>query len=124
MSPRGRLQLAREFGDHAGSLGDPHHFGVVVASGTVGHAKPHPQIFRIASERLGVDVEAALYVGDSVEYDVAGAGAAGMDVVLVDREDEHEAEPRIRTLSQLAISSNEIDGRQAGSDAGFRGGGL
>ena len=34
---------------------------------------------------MGVSPREALYVGDSVEHDVAGARAAGMDVVLLDR---------------------------------------
>jgi putative hydrolase of the HAD superfamily len=83
-------------------VGIRQHFAVVVASGVVGYAKPHPRVFRIAAERLGIAPHRILYVGDSVEYDVVGAGAAGMDAVLLDRSGRHEAhKPRIRTLSQL-----------------------
>ena len=78
------------------------HFPVIVASAVVGYAKPHPHIFRIAAGRLGSDPHGALFVGDSVEHDVVGANAAGMDVVLLDRADRHHShEPRIRSLSQL-----------------------
>jgi len=78
------------------------YFPVVVGSGNVGYAKPHPQIFKIAAERLGVDLREALYIGDSVEFDVAGARAAGMDVVLLDRDDRCPShKPRILSLAQL-----------------------
>ena len=84
------------------SVGLRRHFSVIVASGTVGYAKPHPQIFRIAAERLKVDPPDALYIGDSVEHDVRGATGAGMDAVLLDRTGRREAsDQRIQTLSQL-----------------------
>src|ERR671937_164738 len=57
----------------------------VVISAEVGVAKPDPAIFRAALERLGARAEDSLHVGDSVENDVAGARAAGLDAVLVAR---------------------------------------
>ena len=49
----------------------------VVTSAEAGAAKPDPEVFRLALERLGVAPERALHVGDSVA-DEAGAAAAGM----------------------------------------------
>ena len=78
------------------------YFSVVVGSGNVGYAKPHPQIFKIAAERMAIDPRDALYIGDSLEHDVAGARAAGMDVVLLDRDDLSPSHrPRILSLAQL-----------------------
>ena len=78
------------------------YFSVVVGSGTVGYSKPHPQIFKIAAERMAIDPGDALYIGDSLEHDVAGARAAGMDVVLLDRDDLSPSHrPRILSLAQL-----------------------
>lgn len=78
------------------------YFPVIVASGTVGYAKPHPQIFRIAADRLGVQPQQALYIGDSIEHDVLGARAAGMDALLLDRHGRHEGhQPRLQSLLQL-----------------------
>lgn len=56
----------------------------VVDSELVGVEKPDPAIFRIALERLGVAAERAIYVGDIVSVDAAGAAAAGMHFVLLD----------------------------------------
>lgn len=77
-------------------------FEVVVGSGNVGFAKPHPQIFKIAADQMGVSARHSLYIGDSPEHDVAGARAAEMDVVLLDREGNLESHnPRIRSLLEL-----------------------
>ena len=57
----------------------------VVISAVLGVAKPDPAIFRVALERLGASAAEAIHVGDSVEHDVAGARAAGVEAVLVAR---------------------------------------
>jgi putative hydrolase of the HAD superfamily len=49
----------------------------VVTSAEAGVAKPHPRIFHIALERLGVPPARALHVGDS-PADEEGARAAGL----------------------------------------------
>lgn len=78
------------------------YFGPVVASGVVGYTKPHPRIFHIALDGLGVAAHRALYVGDSVHHDVRGAAAAGVDAVLLDRAGlVHSAPKRIRSLVEL-----------------------
>ena len=57
----------------------------VVISAELGVAKPDPAIFRAALDRLGASAADAMHVGDSVEADVAGARAAGLEAVLVAR---------------------------------------
>jgi putative hydrolase of the HAD superfamily len=56
-----------------------------VVSAEVGVTKPDPGIFEIALERLRRQPGEALMVGDSLETDVAGAQAAGIPAVLLDR---------------------------------------
>jgi putative hydrolase of the HAD superfamily len=58
---------------------------VVVISAVLGAAKPDPAIFCAALDRLGATASDAIHVGDSVEHDVAGARAAGVEAVLVAR---------------------------------------
>jgi HAD superfamily hydrolase (TIGR01509 family) len=60
------------------------YFDVVIDSALVGLEKPDPRIFRAALDALGVEPEAALYVGDRYEVDVLGAEAAGIRAVLFD----------------------------------------
>jgi putative hydrolase of the HAD superfamily len=73
----------------------------VAISAELGVAKPDPAIFRAALERLGASAEVALHVGDSLEHDVAGARAAGIDAVLVTRNGA-QAPEGVRTVRSLA----------------------
>lgn len=57
----------------------------VVSSAEVGARKPDPAIFTRALELAGTSAAEAVHVGDSAEYDVAGARAAGIEPVLVVR---------------------------------------
>jgi HAD superfamily hydrolase (TIGR01549 family) len=57
----------------------------VVASAVAGAAKPDPAIFARACEDAGCAPGEAIHVGDSPENDVAGAQAAGIRAVLLDR---------------------------------------
>lgn len=60
-------------------------FASIVVSGEHGVAKPDPSVFRIALGELGVAPEDAVHVGDDPVSDVAGARAAGIRAVLLDR---------------------------------------
>ena len=58
----------------------------VVISAELGAAKPDPAIFSAALARVEAAASDALHVGDSVEADVEGARAAGVEAVLVTRD--------------------------------------
>jgi HAD superfamily hydrolase (TIGR01662 family) len=69
-----------------------------------GKTKPHASIFRVVLELLAVEPEEALMVGDTVEDDIEGARAIGMQAVLVDRLGlRPDFAPRIESLSELKI---------------------
>jgi putative hydrolase of the HAD superfamily len=68
------------------ALGLQKHFRLVLPSTDAGVAKPDRRIFLKALRRLGARPTQALYVGDDPEADAAGAQAAGMQWLLVDRE--------------------------------------
>ena len=57
-------------------------FDLVVAGDDVEHAKPHPEPYLTAAERLGVDITACVALEDS-EPGVASAVAAGARVVAL-----------------------------------------
>jgi putative hydrolase of the HAD superfamily len=74
----------------------------IVDSRTHGRVKPHPTIFQVALDHLGVDAPEAVMVGDSLEEDVEGARALGMRGILVDRDGRHpEVEERLTDLYGL-----------------------
>ncbi|CAN5884952.1 hypothetical protein BH23ACT2_BH23ACT2_29100 [soil metagenome] len=56
----------------------------LIDSGAVGVAKPDPAIFSLALDLVGVAPDRAVHVGDTYQYDVRGARAAGVHPVLVD----------------------------------------
>jgi HAD superfamily hydrolase (TIGR01509 family) len=59
--------------------------GVVTSAGS-GARKPDPTIFAPALDLAGCEPEEALHVGDTAGEDVAAARAAGIPVLLLDRE--------------------------------------
>ena len=76
----------------------------IVVSAEVGAKKPDPAIVEAALRRLRCPAGKALMVGDSPETDVAGAQAAGVRAVLVDRAGtaaDSEGVERIFTLEGL-----------------------
>ena len=59
-------------------LGLLDYFDTVADSAVVGHAKPEPEVFRIALRALDVAPDDALMVGDNPFADVRAAAALGM----------------------------------------------
>ena len=57
----------------------------IVISAEVGAAKPDPAIFASALAVAGARAEEAVHVGDTVEADIAGARAAGLRALYLDR---------------------------------------
>ena len=79
---------------------------VVVLCGDVGWRKPAKPIFDHACGRLGVASHECAFVGDDLEWDIAGSAAAGMRPILIDRDDQFPsfAGTRIRSLQELAAT--------------------
>jgi putative hydrolase of the HAD superfamily len=79
----------------------------VVISGELGFAKPDAAIFRHALDALNVAPHEAVHVGDSLHDDVAGANAAGMTSVWLNRRgavrgvEEPEPDHETRSLEEL-----------------------
>src|SRR5690606_10059742 len=94
---RGKLQ----------ALGIEPYFTAVVVSGEMGIAKPDPRVFASALAQLGVEPAAACHVGDNLTTDVAGANAAGMVSVWLNRRGVHrrasDPEPDLEIASLSAL---------------------
>lgn len=61
------------------------YFDFLISTADYGLRKPHPQIFRVGLQRTGVAPERTWYVGNSLQFDVAGAVAAGITPVWYNR---------------------------------------
>lgn len=77
------------------ALGLDRYLDFVLASGSVGVAKPDPALYRIALGRAGVAAGEGLMVGDSLRADVEGARSAGMDGVLLVRSEGDAPDHRV-----------------------------
>lgn len=86
--------------DHVlGKLGLEKWFDAIVCIDSCNCAKPDKRIFLYALDRLGIQADEAIFVGDSVLYDYEGALRAGIKPYLIDR----EAKPKSRydTITSL-----------------------
>lgn len=75
-----------------------------IASAELGRAKPDPAPILAGLALAGVRPQEALHAGDSVEHDVAGAVAAGVEPVLVLRpgaDADAEIPAGVRTVERL-----------------------
>jgi putative hydrolase of the HAD superfamily len=85
------------------------HFDEVVLSCAVGLRKPDPRIYRLACERLDVEPQDCLFVGDGANDELAGAERVGMNAVCILRPDLEEPlwpeaqgwEPTIRSVPEV-----------------------
>jgi len=77
------------------------YFEIIVVSCEIGFAKPSPVIFEHAAKKLGIAPENIVHVGDSAREDVAGAKAAGVGALLIDRDKKAIQAGQISSLRQL-----------------------
>ncbi|HEY7031151.1 MAG TPA: HAD family hydrolase [Thermomicrobiales bacterium] len=61
------------------------HLDFALISGEFGIAKPDPAIFHEALRRGGATAAETVFVGDSPEFDIAGARAAGIHAIWMNR---------------------------------------
>jgi HAD superfamily hydrolase (TIGR01509 family) len=93
-------------------------FESVVVSSEIGFRKPHPSLFMRALDELKVTANRAVFVGDSLRNDVAGAKGVGMLAVLTrqyrqERFDGPDPAPdavveRLSELPNLALFDNHL----------------
>lgn len=79
------------------------HVEVVMTSGGLGVAKPDPEAYRLACQRLGVEPARVAYVGDRLDVDAEASRAAGLRGVWLDRDGASESrfQPTINSLLDL-----------------------
>jgi putative hydrolase of the HAD superfamily len=77
------------------------HFEVFAISCEIGFPKPSPVVFEQAAIKLGLPANAILHVGDSARMDVAGAAAAGLQALQIDRSAARPSQGTLLTLAEL-----------------------
>ncbi len=66
------------FHEEMRELGLAQLFEATVISCDIGYMKPHPRIFQYTLERMGIEAQEAVMVGDNLRADVEGAKTLGM----------------------------------------------
>ena len=66
------------------------YFDVIVISEEVGIEKPGKQVFQVALDKLGVEAENAVMVGNRIDADIVGANRVGMKSVWFRWNDRYE----------------------------------
>lgn len=61
------------------------YFDEIISSADVGYRKPDPMIFTLLLERLDLNPEEVLHVGDRIDADGVGARSAGIEPIIIDR---------------------------------------
>lgn len=87
-------------------LGIAERLDVAVFSSELGRRKPDPAIFRHALGALGVEPEAALFVGDTLATDIAGAAAVGMhtcQALWFEADEDPAIEPEFQAFTQMDV---------------------
>lgn len=69
--------------------------------------KPEAEIYEVMSLRLGVEPENCLMIGDNFENDVRGPWAAGMQSLLLDREERSSFPESIQGLDGVLTYLNK-----------------
>ena len=82
-------------------LGLAQYFSTVVADADFGAPKPDPRLFVFAAELLQLHESELMFVGDSLEADIAGASVAGWQSVFVGSKVSPEATFCITKLEEL-----------------------
>lgn len=87
-------------------LGLAHLFDFSLSAASIGKAKPHPRMFKEACQLANVAAEELAHIGDEPGTDLAGAQAAGVTVIWMNRRDlpadptvTHHAE--VRNMAEL-----------------------
>ncbi len=97
------------FASKVNELGLAGYIDAFVSSADVGVAKPNPGPFLRALAEINVDPRDALFVGDNAATDIAGARAAGMRAVLLERTDRARDRAGFLVIERLT-ALNELLG--------------
>ncbi|QGJ71294.1 Haloacid dehalogenase [Planctomycetales bacterium 10988] len=82
-------------------LGLEEYFSEILFSCEIGMAKPNPQVYRLALQKLHLAPEEALMVGDRQRPDVIAPRELGMQSLWLNRQGEPSQKGHIQSLSEV-----------------------
>lgn len=78
------------------------YFKYIITSEAAGSQKPNPAIFNFALQLTNAEIKNSLFVGDSIEADINGAKAVGMDYVFYNPKKIPHEEIVMHEISELS----------------------
>ncbi len=78
------------------------YFKYIITSEAAGSQKPEPAIFRFAMQLTNAEIKNSMFVGDSIEADINGAKAVGMDYVFYNPKKTPHKEKVMYEISALS----------------------
>ncbi len=93
---------------HFQRLGIAGYIDVLSSSADLGVLKPHPGLYEHALAALGVACSEAVFVGDRLETDIAGARSANIPAILIDRSGTAPAMVGCTVVSHLSALSGVL----------------
>jgi putative hydrolase of the HAD superfamily len=98
------------------ALGLHDRFDVVVTTDTLGFGKPDARVYLEACRQVGAEPGEVVCLGDSLEWDVLGARAAGLRAIWLDRAGAGTAQPvpSVRGLDEVTAALTSRFGRALG----------
>ena len=92
----------RDIKDILFMVGLTDQFDATVGVDDVGKPKPEKKIFLYALEKLSINPQEALFVGDNIELDYKGAEKSGLKPLLIDRNNKNFGDiKKIRNLKEV-----------------------
>ena len=90
--------------EEIGRLGLSEWMDIVVFCTDVGWRKPARQIFDFTLEKLHIQPQDCIFIGDHPRWDLAGARAVGIEAILMDRQGaiQDAGEVPVKDLHELA----------------------
>jgi putative hydrolase of the HAD superfamily len=83
-------------------------FDQIIIAGEVGIRKPEPEIFQIMANRLGMEPQKIMMIGNSLENDIQGAWEVGMTPVWLNR-NRHIPDCDPASITEIKSLSNILD---------------
>lgn len=95
-------------------LGLAEFFAFILPSAEAGVEKPDGRIFSLALQRLGLEPQEVVHIGDRYEADVVGARAVGITPILLDR----KGKARYQDVISISSLAELVVGREGIKDKG------
>ena len=88
-------------------IGIDQYFKFSISASDTGKPKPHSSMFLLACEKLEIEPEQLVHIGDNIQHDVNGAKLAGCRAIWFNQHSVQENNPEVENTG---VENNNADG--------------